>query len=79
MLDVMNKREREREAGVFDYIENWLGEGLREMARPFCCQFSVDLMDVYEYQMEQKNSKPSSWKLKGDDMGCVWQDIRILC
>jgi len=27
------------------------------MARPFCCQFSVDLMDVYEYQMEQKKFK----------------------
>jgi len=59
MLDVMKEREREREreTGVFDYIENWLGGGLREMARPFCCQFSVDLMDVYEYQMEQKKFK----------------------
>jgi len=47
MLDVMNESERMREVGVFDYIENWLGEGLREMACPFCCQFSVDLMDVY--------------------------------
>jgi hypothetical protein len=43
---------------VFDYIESWVGEGLREMARPFCCQFSVDLMDVYEYQMEQKIRDP---------------------
>ena len=68
MLDVMNvtereterdrDRERERGWGVFDYTENWLGEGLREMARPFCCQFSVDLMDVYEYQMEQKIQNP---------------------
>ena len=58
MLDVMNAREGKREAGVFDYTENWLGEGLREMARPFCCQFSVDLMDVYEYQMEQKIQNP---------------------
>ena len=44
-----SEREREREAGVFDYTENWLGEGLREMPRPYCCQFSVDLMDVYEF------------------------------
>jgi hypothetical protein len=57
--------ERDREAGVFDYTENWLGEGRREMARPFRCQFSVDLMDVYEYQMEEKNQNTivPNWKV----------------
>jgi len=75
-----NERERGKERGWCIWLHRELARG-----RPEGNGASV-LLSVFSWfngrlwiSNGTKNSKPSSSKLKGDDVGCVWQDIRILC